>query len=368
MKFTTTTLTGLVLAGLATAVGGAPAGTGIELRFERSADLAQSIEHRESHSLEMDRLAMTRGDGEPIVSEVSMHIWTTSSARATEEVDARTGHLRRQYGPIEGALQIGRVEGEQEARGPEMPLDSRLSEVGVAYVPRAGAPDGHARHYDTVKSLEEEILPGLAVPRDWGRLLPRDAAGAARAVEPGEAWTVDAKDLEVLFAPVGDTVLMGVKGTDPRMMRSYEIGLGGNLHAGFAGNVAGEASARIVEEGASGEFGRYVDIRVEFLVTLAADRTESARQDRPGRETEEFGVDTVGAGLEQTFEGASVVRWSLDSNGPLRFTTEAKESTRVSVSLREGAEVVEQVVDMSGDVRLTTSFSTAARIGSARAR
>ncbi|MEE2939757.1 MAG: hypothetical protein VX460_05180, partial [Planctomycetota bacterium] len=323
----------------------------------------------ETHSLELDRLALIRGDEEPILSETSMHLWAASRAIGVEEIDPVTGLLRRQYGSTEGALQVGQIVDGEERRGPEMRLESALADVGVAYVPSEDGPEGYARHFDTIRAVEEELLPGLAAPRDWGKLLPRDRSGAPRAVELGEAWGLRPEALEAVLAPLGDTLLIGAEGGEPRMLRAYETGLGGNLHAGFGGDVAGEASARIVEEGASSDFGRYADVRIDFVLRLSADRTAASQRSRPGRDTEDYGIDTLGAGLEQVIEGKSVVRWSLDSNAPARILTEAKEGTRVIVRLLEpGGAVAQQELEMSGELELSTRFRTKARVGSARQR
>ena len=360
---------GLLLTGVAAALGSIGAGGGIVLRFDRGAELALEVEHVERHSLELDRLALIKGEGEPILSETSMHLWTASRSLGIEEIDPVTGLLRRQYGATEGVLQVGQIAEGEETRGPEMVLASALDGVGVAYVPRAGAPDGFARHFDTIEAVEEELLPGLAPPRDWGKLLPRDQSGAPRSVEPGEAWDVRPEDLEAVLSLLGDTLLVGGEGGEPRMLRAYETGLGGNLHAGFSGDVAGKASARIVEEGASAEFGRYVDVRIDFTLRLSADRTAASQRTRPGRDTEDYGLDMLGSGLEQVLEGQSIVRWSVDANAPARILTEAEEGTRVTVRLLEpGGTVAQQELDMSGELSLTTRFRTRARVGSARKR
>jgi len=202
--------------------------------------------------------------------------------------------------------------------------------------------------------------------------------------------TIAAGDADELYIPIGDdltplllalthrtpaqnallgAILVGGEGGEPRMLRAYETGLGGNLHAGFSGDVAGKASARIVEEGASAEFGRYVDVRIDFTLRLSADRTAASQRTRPGRDTEDYGLDMLGSGLEQVLEGQSIVRWSVDANAPARILTEAEEGTRVSVRLLEpGGTVAQQELDMSGELSLTTRFRTRARVGSARKR
>lgn len=360
---------GLLLTGFAAAFGATEARRGLVLRFDRSTEFAVEVEHVERHSLELDRLALVKGEDPPVVSETSMHLWTASRALGLEEVDPVTGLLRRQYNSAEGVLQVGQIADGEEARGPEMLLASPLDGVGVAYTPREGAPEGYARHFDTVNAVKEGLLPGLAAPRDWGKLLPRDPSGAPRSVEPGEAWDIRPEDLEAVFSPLGDTILVGGEGGDPRMLRAYQTGLGGNLHAGFGGDVAGKASARIVEEGASSEFGRYVDVRVDFTLSLRADRTEASQRNRRGQDTEDYGLEMLSAGLEQVFEGKSVIRWSLDSDAPVRILTEAEEGTRVIVRLPEpGGTVSQQELDMSGALNLTTRFRKKAKVGSARQR
>ena len=226
--------------------------------------------------------------------------------------------IRTQDERVVGKQQVGQIADGEESRGPEMVLVSALDGVGVAYVPRAGAPEGFARHFDAIKAVEEELLPGLAPPRDWGKLLPRDQTGAPRSVELGEAWDIRPEELEAVLSPLGDTLLVGGEGGEPRMLRAYETGLGGNLHAGFGGDVAGKASARIVEEGASAEFGRYVDVRIDFTLRLSADRTAASQRIRPGQDTEDYGLDMLGSGLEQVIEGQSIIRWSVDANAPAR--------------------------------------------------
>lgn len=360
---------GLLLTGIAAGLGTNGASGGLLLRFDRGTELALEVEHVERHSLELDRLALIKGEDEPILSETSMHLWTASRAFGIEEIDPVTGLLRRQYGSTEGVLQVGQIAEGEETRGPEMLLVSALDGVGVAYAPREDAPGGYARHFDTVDAAEESLLPGLAAPRDWGKLLPRDRSGAPRSVEPGEAWEIRPEDLEAVFAPLGDTVLVGGEGGEPRMLRAYDTGLGGNLHAGFGGDVGGKASARIVEEGADGEFGRYVDVRVDFTLRLSADRTDASQQVRAGQDTEDYGLDMLGSGLEQVIEGQSTIRWSLDTNAPVRILTEAEEGTRVTVRLLEpGGTVAQQELDMSGELSLTTRFRRRARVGSARQR
>ena len=360
---------GVLLTGFAAAFGAVSVERDVVLRFERPTELAVEITHTEVHSLELDRLALIKAEGEPVLSEASMHLWTAARSIGLVEIDPVTGLLRRQYGASGAGLQVGQIVDGAEARGPEMLLKSALDGVGVAFVPREGAPEGYARHFDTIEAARENLLPGLAAPRDWGRILPRDGTGAPRPVALGEAWEIRPEDLETVLAPLGNTVLLGDEGGEPRMLRAYETGLGGNLHAGFAGDVSGEASGKVIAEGASSELGRYVDVRIDFTVRLSADRTATSQRTRPGRDTEDYGVDMLGSGLEQVFEGNSVVRWSLDSNRPTSIVTEAEEGTRVTVRLLEpGGAVAQQELDMSGTMTLRTGFSAKPRVGSARQR
>lgn len=360
---------GVLLTALTTAFGAVNSGRSVLLRFERSGELAVEITHSESHSLDLDRLALIKADGEPVLSETSMHLWAASRSIGLEEIDPVTGLLRRQYGAGGAGLQVGQIVDGEEVRGPEMLLESALDGVGVAFVPREGDPEGYARHFDTIETVRESLLPGLAAPRDWARILPRDGAGAPRSVELGESWEILPEELEAVLAPLGNTVLLGGEGGEPRMLRAYDTGLGGNLHAGFAGDVSGEASAKVVEEGVGLESGRYVDVRIDFTLRLSADRTATSQRTRPGRDTADYGLDMLGSGLEQVFEGNSIVRWSLDSNSPASIVTEAEVGTRVTVRLLEpGGAVAQQELDMSGAMTLRTGFRTKQRVGSARQR
>lgn len=341
---------------------------GIELRFVRSETLHAKFEHVESQALNLDRLALLRAGKDPVVSEVDMKVLSGARVEVTEGFDSATGNLRRQYGPIEGTLRAAVMDGDEVVGGSETELDSPLPDIGVAFVPAAGAPGGFARHFDTVKTLAESRLPQLELPQDWGRILPKDEAGQPKAVVAGEEWKVDARDLEVVFAPAGDLMLRGGAEADPRIMRAHRAGLGGNLHFAFSGDVGGTAVAKVTEQGFNDEDGRYADILLEFDLSLSADRSDLAERRRLTEQGED-GLEVRGARLDLNVDGATNVRWSLDTNGPIRFVTESKEKARVAVRLSDSSgEETQQVVEMSGDLLLGTRFLGVTPLSSARKR
>ena len=250
-----------------------------------------------------------------------------------------------------------------------MLLKSALDGVGVAFVPREGAPEGYARHFDTIEAARENCSPdsrrrgtgdGSFRVTEPARLAPLSSARPGRSVR---------RTSRRCSFPSGTRSCSATRAASRACFGAYETGLGGNLHAGFAGDVSGEASGKVIAEGASCELGRYVDVRIDFTVRLSADRTATSQRTRPGRDTEDYGVDMLGSGLEQVFEGNSVVRWSSTPTRPTSIVTEAEEGTRVTVRLLEpGGAVAQQELDMSGTMTLRTGFSARPRVGSARQR
>lgn len=339
------------------------------LRFERSLTAGSSVTLTEQHSLEMRSLVLEVGDEEPEQGQDSLHVWSGTISYLVDEIEPRTGLLCRRYDRSKGVIQSGRIDpGGEEFRGPEMPLVSPLEDIGVAFTPKADAPYGYARHYDSAKALDESLLPRLAPPRDWGSLLPFAGSEAEpKAVQLGDTWDVAPADMECVLSPTGDLLFMGGKGADFRTMRAYSNGVGGNLHLGFGGKVTGTAKASLQVQGVDPLDGAYVDIEIKFDLSLSADRREFIESNKAEAMV---GLDgeILAMGLEQEFLGKTKLRWSLERNAPISCSTECIESVIMTVEMAglDGTPS-RQTVSMDGTLKVAATFDPVPLRGSARA-
>lgn len=358
----------LIGASAVAALPDSPAGP--VLRFERSVTAGSSLTLAERHSLELRSLVLEVGDEKPTQSSVSLHLWSGALSYLVDEIDTRTGLLCRRYDRSKGVIQSGQIDPSgQELRGPEMPLVSPLEDIGVAFTPKTGAPHGYARHYDSAKTLNESLLPRLAPPRDWGVLLPPSGPdGAPKAVELGAQWDVAPADMECALSPTGDMLFLGGEGMDARTMRAFSNGVGGSLHLGFGGSVDGTAKARLQLQGVDPVDGAYVDIEIEFDLSISADRSEFIKQNRAEAMA---GLDgeVLAMSLEQGLRGKTKLRWSLETDGPISCATECHESLVMAVQMAglDGTPR-RQTVAMDGDLMVTATFDPVSLRRSARSQ
>lgn len=349
------------------------------LRFEPPLDAMLEVEVTEDHALVLTTQSKRIGEADPVVDRTGLRLWSGTKAKFVEGRDPKTGHGRRAYLPSTATLQLGQpkktedVDGE---RGPKMLLNSALAGVGVGFVPADGKQHagGLARHYDTARAGREGLLPELTGPLDWGLLLTADGslgagseAAGPRAAE-GSTWDVDPAALELLLAPAGMLDMRGDRATDPRMLRSFDAGIGGNLQRAFDGPVKGTAKAvvRSIEADANGDRTAVIDI--DFALRTTSDQTQPT-QERRGVTREEGGADVVSASLRLELEGKATLRWSLGRHLPKSVEVAAEESVAMQVVLRglAGAKVV-QSTRMTGTLAVTSTVRSVAPAPSDRAQ
>ena len=289
------------------------------------------------------------GEREPNESGLGLLAHGAASVTFVEEVRAvgprGADDARREYRAATASLEMRDAAAALDAA----PL-SRVeftSELAGASVRQLRRRDGtFGRHYDG-REARESLLAYVADPLDLGRLLPKEATTL------GGEWDVPLDALVTVLAPVAELGWRAPEeGTDLQLVRSFQQGLGGNVHLGFGGALAGQARGQVFELGVSGK-ERLATLRVTFELTLTADHTDLARRRALENEREQ-GVEVLAATSTRRLVGVVDLVWSVEGERPVSATVAADEAMAMSIRVQpEEGEAATQTVEFAGRCALS---------------
>lgn len=344
MSSVTTTLgaLGLVLA----------AAAADRLSFDRPESGALRVTVEARHDLDLIATTLTVGDGEPKrhpggLALVVEHAATATDARRAED---RPG-LRRTYGAARSTVRIGPRDADGAVQVPGVPLAGIVGDASVAFVPAELHPDGFARHFDSVETPREDVLPDLAPPTDWSGLAPPEEGPSG--LEVGDAWTIPCDALGALIAPMGS---LGLRETgseteiDDNFMRAIRAGAGGDLHVALRGGADGGARAEVVavEDGV-------VEIALRFELSSTADITSILDDGHVAPAGLPDSAIQAGE-VQVTLEGSGRLRWSPSLGRPISSEIEGEQSVRLTArTIDIDAVVTVQALEFSGRFTVRTT-------------
>lgn len=296
------------------------------------------------HELVVDRLVTVIGEREPSVLVANLAAEGAASLKVIEEVraiDARgVVEARREYGEAEASVVMRDSRAAVDA--PPLSRVEFRSELAGASVRQQRRADGSfGRHYDA-REAREALLADVADPLDLQSLAP------ARSVAVGAEWDLAPGALAAALAPFGDVGWRAVdEGADPELIRSFQQGLGGNLHLGLGAGTAGKARAQLFGLEVV-ERERRATVRVTFELTLATDHTEALRRRAPLNEREE-GVEVLSATGERRLAGTLEVVWSVERERVVSAKLVADEALALSIRVQpEEGDAATQTVALAG--------------------
>jgi len=331
----------------------------LELRFEPPAGASLAIAATETHDLLMESLLTRRGEQEPASAQIELRLRSKLETVIADGFREEAGRFRRRYMDLAGRLDLidpaSFVEATGEWSGQSIELSSPFESVSVAFQPVPGRPGLFGRHYDG-RALKESFLPTLEAPFDWGRLLALGPDQAAKAVQLGDRWSLPVEVLQPLVTPSGFLSWRGDESADEQILRAFQSGVAGNTYIGFDGNAAGKVNAEVKAIGGDTPQSRYVELELEFDVTLRSDRSGFISENRIDVEAVEQ-VQTLGAQLAVNLKGGARVRWSIAENRPLGATVLCDEIVELAVQiLPPESEPVEQSIRMVGGLANRLEF------------